>query len=312
MSIQKLSASCSKKCLNQLLVTYTEWMIDYRNLSTKTVKWHRQYIILFLNWLNIRHRRTKLATLSYDKVEAFYLGYCSNHGTASCGQMRTALRFFLRFCFTKRCIRRDLSIAVPNIRVYSLTTVPRTITEKDIDQMLSNIDRNKRKGLRDYAIIQLLRNYGVRAQQIRTLCLNDVNWRKNEIYFRGVKYGKDIRLPLIPDAGESLLDYLRHGRPKCIFPEMFLTVMSPIGPIKTTPCISDMINQRAHAAGLKYTRVGPHMFRHTFATRMLQQKHSLKTIADMLGHRSIKTTFIYTKVDFQNLNQVALEWPEEK
>ena len=54
------------------------------------------------------------------------------------------------------------------------------------------------------------------------------------------------------------------------------------------------------------------MLRHAFATRMLQQKHSLKAIADMLGHRFIKTTFTYTKVDFQNLNQVALEWPEEK
>jgi len=311
MLSQELSASCTQGHAGELLATYTEWMINYRNLSMETVSKHRRYLMLFLSWLNIRRRRAKLTTLSYDKVEAFYLDYCSNHGIASCGQMRSVLRVFLRFCFTKGYVRRDLSIAVPNIRVYRLATIPHGISEEDIDRMLCCIDRNTRKGLRDYAIIQLLRNYGVRSKQIRTLCLNDINWRKNEIYFRRMKYGKDVHLPLTPDVAESLLDYLQRGRPKCTFPEVFLTVMSPLGPIKTPPGISDIINRRACAAGLKHTRVGPHMFRHAFATRMLQQKHTLKTIADMLGHRCIETTFIYTKVDFQNLNQVALEWPEE-
>ena len=54
-----------------------------------------------------------------------------------------------------------------------------------------------------------------------------------------------------------------------------------------------------------------HVFRHGFATRMLEQGHSLKAIADVLGHRHLQTTFIYTKVDFNVLKQVALEWPEE-
>lgn len=311
MLSQELFVSCSQGHADGLLAEYIEWMINYRNSSMETLRRHRRYLILFLNWLNIKRRRAKLTALSYDKVEAFYLDYCSNHGIASCGQIRSVLRVFLRFCFAKEYVRRDLSIAVPTIRVYRLATIPHVISEEDIDCMLRCIDRNTRGGLRDYAIIQLLRHYGVRSKQIRTLCLNDINWRKNEIYFCRMKYGKDVHLPLIPDVGEALLDYLQHGRPKCTFPEVFLTVISPIGPIKTPPGISDIINRRACAARLKHTRVGPHMFRHAFATRMLQQKHTLKSIADMLGHRRIQSTYIYTKVDFQNLNQVALEWPEE-
>jgi len=314
MLSQESSTSCSKGHVAKLLAEYTEWMINYRNSSIETVKKHHLYLMLFLNWLNIRIRlkRPKLATLSHDKVEAFYLGYCSNHKSGSCEQMRSVLRVFLRFCFAKGYVTRDLSIAVPTIRTYRLATIPRAISEDDIDCMLRCIDRKTRAGLRDYAIIQLLRNYGVRSKQIRTLCLNDINWRNDEIHFCSMKYGKEVSLPLIPDVGEALLDYLQHGRPECTFPEVFLTLISPVGPIKTPPGFFCIINRRACAAGLKYTRVGPHMFRHAFATRMLQQKNTLKSIADMLGHRCIQTTYIYTKVDFQNLNQVALEWPEER
>ncbi|MCP4319386.1 MAG: tyrosine-type recombinase/integrase, partial [Hyphomicrobiales bacterium] len=66
------------------------------------------------------------------------------------------------------------------------------------------------------------------------------------------------------------------------------------------------------SAGLKVARCGSHAFRHGFATRMLAGGHSLKSIADMLGHRCIQTTEVYTKVDFQTLNQVPLDWPEGK
>jgi site-specific recombinase XerD len=55
---------------------------------------------------------------------------------------------------------------------------------------------------------------------------------------------------------------------------------------------------------------GPHAFRHGFATRMLRHGQSMKTIADLLGHRNINSTFIYTKVDFQALVQLPLDWPE--
>ena len=117
---------------------------------------------------------------------------------------------------------------------------------------------------------------------------------------------------MVADVAEALLDYLQHGRPKCTFPEVFLSTKSPFRPINHPSQLSRIINRCASAAGLKYERVGPHMFRHAFATKMLQQKNTLKSIADMLGHRCLQTTYIYTKVDFQNLSQVALEWPEER
>jgi site-specific recombinase XerD len=63
-------------------------------------------------------------------------------------------------------------------------------------------------------------------------------------------------------------------------------------------------------AGVSRSKVSSHAFRHGLATRLLQQGQTIKTIADLLGHRNINTTFIYTKVDVKTLRQVSLEWPE--
>lgn len=295
-----------------LLDDYAKWMVYHRNSSTVSVKKHHRYLTLFLTWLDTKNSRMKLALLSHDKVEKFYLDYCFDHGAASREQMRAILRVFLRFCFSKKYIKQDLSIAVPTIRTYRLATIPHGISEEDIDRILSRIDRHTKAGLRDYAIIQLLRIYGVRSKQIRTLCLNDINWRENEIYFKCMKHGKDVRLPLTQDVGKALLDYLQHGRPQCEFPEVFLHAQPPFRPFTNPSHISEIVNQCARNAGLSHNRVGPHMFRHAFATRMLQKKQTLKSIADMMGHRRLQTTYIYTKVDFQSLNLVALEWPEER
>jgi site-specific recombinase XerD len=65
---------------------------------------------------------------------------------------------------------------------------------------------------------------------------------------------------------------------------------------------------RLKSMGLGNGPRGPHGFRHAFASRLLDNGHSIKTIADMLGHRDINSTFIYTKVDFRTLEQVPLDW----
>jgi site-specific recombinase XerD len=75
--------------------------------------------------------------------------------------------------------------------------------------------------------------------------------------------------------------------------------------------LSAIVERHLRAAGIEFSSKGAHVFRHCFATRMLHQGHSLKAIADILGHRHLGTTFIYTKVNFNVLKQVALGWPQE-
>jgi len=296
---------------NAAVVGYTKWLVEYRNTSEVTIKKQLRYLSVFLDWLAHRQHTNALSQLSHDHVETFFLHYSSTHGAASREQMQSMLRLFLRFCFS-RGYTRDLSGAIPTLRSFTLTTVPRAIGEEDIRRILGHINRATPAGLRDYAIIQMLREYGVRSKQVRILRLRDVDWRRSEIDFPVMKYGKSVRLPLTPVVGESLLDYLEHGRPPSSDQEIFLSVMPPFGPLRQPAAISNIISRRASAAGVTSHTVGPHSFRHAFATRMLEEGQSLKAIADLLGHRRLQTTFIYTKVDFQSLSVVALEWPEGK
>ena len=111
--------------------------------------------------------------------------------------------------------------------------------------------------------------------------------------------------------GEGLLDYLQHARPTTPHGHVFLTCRAPYHPLPNSSTLSRIVKARMQAAGVDLPSQGAHAFRHAFATRMLRDGHGLKAIADVLGHRHLSTTFIYTKVDFQALTQVPLEWPEE-
>jgi len=221
------------------------------------------------------------------------------------------LRTFFRFCFSQGYIERDLSHAIPTLRTYKLDRLPRGITDEEAQLILSNINRQTETGRRDYAIIQILYTYGIRGGQVRALLLDNIDWNQSHIRFAPLKHGKEVLQPLTDDVGESILDYLQHSRPKMAYPHVFLTIRAPYRPLQYSTTLSEIIRRNMRDAGITSAVSGAHVFRHCFASRMLKQGHSLKSIADMIGHRCIHTTFIYTKVDFQALNPVALEWPEE-
>jgi integrase len=225
--------------------------------------------------------------------------------------MQSALRTFLRFSLHQGYIDRPLDLAVPTLRTYKLSTVPRGLTDTEAQRILRCINRKSRVGRRDYAILQLLYTYGVRGGQVRALQMEDIDWEHNHILFKASKHGKDSRLPLTAETGESLLDYLQHSRPSSSFPHVFLTCRAPYHPLPHSSSLSAIVERHIRAAGIELCSKGAHAFRHCFATRMLHKGHSLKAIADVLGHRHLSTTFIYTKVDFNALEQVALEWPQE-
>jgi len=295
-----------------LLNEYLKWMINIRNSSEETLRSHCYYLIQFLKQFGVNSILKKLSSLSPEEVQTIFLDYSKDHGQSARLSMKSALCTFFRFCLARGYITCDLARAVPTLRTYKLSTLPRSIEEKDAQHVLSNIDRSIDSGKRDYAIIQMLYTYGVRGGQVRKLRFNDINWEQSKIRFPVLKHGKECILPLTDDVGESLLDYLQHSRPDKPYSEVFLTAIPPYIPLLDSRILSKIIARRMRAVGIKSPTLGAHVFRHSFASRMLKHGYPLKSIADMMGHRWITSTFIYTKVDFQTLNQVPLEWPEEK
>ncbi len=294
-----------------LLDAYLAWMAHYQHAAAGTLELRAQYLTPFLRWLGLQATPQGLATLAPDDIEAFFLAYASMAGRAARRSMQAALRTFFRFCLYQGYVHAPLDLAVPTLRTYKLATVPRGLTDAQAQQVLHGVNRKTFVGRRDYAILQLLFTYGVRGCQVRALRLEEIDWARNQILFEPAKGGKASLLPLTPEVGESLLDYVQNSRVPSPYPQVFLTTRAPYHPLPHSSTLAAIVDRSIRAAGIDIPHKGAHVFRHAFATRMLKDGHPLKAVADVLGHRYLGTTFIYTKVDFNSLQQVALEWPQE-
>lgn len=293
-----------------VLAAYEHWLRAVRGNGEQTVAQRRHYLLPFLESLGDLACFESLACLDTEKVRKY-----ASHRTAKSGKsvrknLFTTLRTFLQFCFCAGYLKHDLRSAVPSVRSYTLCDTPRGVSNEQAKTVLEAIDLEGRTGKRDYAIAQLLYTYGVRGGQVRALRLEDIDWRNDRILFRPMKRGKRCLLPLTDSVGEALEAYLRHSRPQSPYQEVFLTSLAPFHPMRDSSVLSAVASRWINHAGIETDNKGTHAFRHCFASRMVNCGHSLKAVADILGHRLLASTFIYTKVDFRNLEKVAMEWPE--
>jgi len=295
----------------ELLDDYLEWLRHYQHAADGTLEVRAGSITRFLQWLGPQATAQGLGRLTPERIETFFLSYAQAMGRSARRSMQSALRTFLRFCLHQGYVQHPLDRAVPILRTYKLSTVPRGLSEEQAQRVIQSVDCSTNTGLRDYAILQLLHTYGVRGGQVRALRMENIHWARNQILFRASKNGKDSLLPLSAEVGQSLLDYLRQARPRCSYPQVFITCRAPYHPLPHSSSLSAIVDRYIRAAGINVPSRGAHAFRHGFATRMVDKGHSLKAVADVLGHRHLNTTFIYTKVDLNTLKQVALDWPEE-
>ena len=294
-----------------LLEAYLAWMEEVRQSAPATLILRRRRVRHFLRWLGPQATLEGLGSLGRESVEQFFLDYAEGKGESVRRCMKAGLSTFLQFALDRGLIDRPLHHAIPSFRCYSLARPPRALTPDQAQSVLEAVERDTPLGLRDYAILQLLHTYGVRAGQVVGLRLDDLDWARDRVVFRAHKRGKQSVLPLMAPVGESLVAYLKHGRAQSVHPQVFLACHAPYPPLTDSDAVSMVVKRRLRAVGLDEAGLGARAFRHGLATQKLAEGHSLKEIADVFGHRHINSTFVYTQVDFQALRPVALAWPEE-
>lgn len=239
-----------------------------------------------------------------DGIERFLTDYSKDHGRGACRSMQAAMRLVLRFTAEHGWTSSDLTRVVPSMRSYQLSGLPRGLSGHEITRLLSHLDS---ASARNRAIVHLLATYGARRQQVSALRLQDIDWQACSLTFVAHKGGKTVTHTLTPLVAESLATYLRHERPAANTDAVFLREFSPHLRVSPT-CVTEIVRRLMVRAGLPPR--GPHALRHAFATRLLAAGQSVKTIADLLGHRSLSSVGIYAKVDYARLLEVAREWPE--
>ncbi len=289
-----------------LLLEYVKWLRVDRGCTAGTIELRTRSIQSFLE--DLGSLATQCDSWTAERVTTFFLRYAQAVGPSARRQMQAALRTFLRFCRQRGHINHCLDLAVPSLRSYRLSSVPRGLSDAQALAVLECIDQKTAIGCRDYAMLLLLYTYGVRGGQVRELRMEDLDWACDRIRFRALKHGKETVLPLTKKVGLGLYQYLEQ-RPPRSYRRLFLSTRAPFVPLARSSCLSNRVATYVDRAGIKHGPRGSHVFRHGFATRKLAEGHTLKAIADVLGHRHLDTTFIYTKVDFTQLEQAALPWP---
>ena len=226
-------------------------MIAFRGLARATILCRRNEARCFLGWLGERATREELSSLTLHDVDAYMKHWASSLRRISLKDVAGKMRSFLRWLHMAERTPRDLSRTVIASSIYAHEGIPCAIGAEDVRRVLAVAqDGHTAKGLRDYAILTLLSSYGVRAGEIVALRLNDVDWRKETVRICHSKTGATTHLPLLPEAGEAVLQYLQKSRPKTHFRELFLRSKAPYRPFTGGGALHGLVHIRLKAAGV--------------------------------------------------------------
>ena len=139
------------------------------------------------------------------------------------------IRQFLRYLFLRNLLTQNISQTLPPVHVTRQAKIPSVWDKELIDKLLSAVDRSSPKGKRDYAMLLLACRLGLRIGDIRDLTLDQINWEASEtISLIQSKTQRPLTLPLINEVGNALIDYIKYGRPKTNYRQIFLRLKPPL------------------------------------------------------------------------------------
>lgn len=241
-----------------------------------------------------------------------YVKTWAGYAHTTIGHNICCIRTFLRFLLETGEIQTDFAARIPTVQVRKQTRIPSVGTKDELQKLIAVIDRGSPIGKRNYAIILLACYLGMRGSDIKNLKKEDLHWEEKKLIFIQSKTKVPLSLPLTPEVGWAVIEYLRYGRPNIDSPYLFVKHMAPYGPLATGDNLWGMIKrymQLAHLPTLQKKR-GLHSLRHTMASMLLEKDTPLSTISDFLGHVDTNSTAVYLKVGIQKLKECALTFEE--
>lgn len=223
------------------------------------------------------------------------------------GGMRSTLfgiRTFLRFSYETGITADDFCKALPEF-VCPRKKFHEGFSSDELERLLSQPDTTSAVGKRDYAMMVLAAQSGLRFCDIIRLTFDSINWRTREITVVQHKTGQPIVIPLEPETGNAIADYLLNGRPKSSLLQIFLCHTGAVRALKSQTG-STIVSKYMRNAGILSGHRGFHSFRRTFATNLLQNEVPIDLIQQMLGQTHIDSAKPYLSIDEKGLKMCAL------
>ena len=294
--------------LQTLKLEYEDYLRNQRGLSEKSIYDCWRFADRFLHF-RFKGRRPDLSKITPADIARFMQHLVSRGKPFRDKTPPTHLRNFFRFLFKSGKTNVNLTPSVPRIAQKYASTLPRHLLPEQVETLIAATKADTAAGRRNYAMVLLMARLGLRAAEVITIQIDDIDWRAGELLVRGKGQLHD-RLPLPKDVGEALSNYIRQDRVTASR-VLFVSHRAPHKPFIDSQVISEVLKKAFERTKLKPpTRyVGSHILRHSLATDMVRRGASLAEIGDVLRHRSRASTMIYAKLDVEGLRSVVQDWP---
>ncbi len=291
----------------QDLEDFKSYIIAEKNFSKHTAKAYCSDILSFLVWMD----EQSCEDINFSKVRE-YLHFIQkfNYKKTTIARKIASLRTFYKYLYRERKVDSNPAMNLTNPK--RPKSLPKFLTPDEVEQILNNTKIETPAGYRNRTILELLWATGMRISELSGLNFGDLNLEHNEIRVFGK--GSKERIILVTDRAKSFLErYIESARdliPKG-FPVPDKSENSPVfinntGYRLQTRTVRNVINEVVEKINLP-KHVTPHMFRHSFATHLIENGADLRVVQELLGHASISNTQIYTHVSTQHLKDVYNE-----
>ncbi len=289
------------------LEDFKSYILVERNFSKHTAKAYCSDILSFLVWMD----ETSCEDVNFSKVRE-YIHFIQkfNYKKTTLARKIASIRTFYKFLYRERKVDSNpaMNLNLPK-RPKSL---PKFLSQNEVEQILNNVKIDTPAGYRNRAILELLWATGMRVSELSGLNFGDLNLVNNEIRVFGK--GAKERIILVSDRAKTYLERYIQGARSLVAKGYRVeepTESSPVfinntGYRLQTKTIRNVINDIVEKIELP-KKVTPHVFRHSFATHLIENGADLRVVQELLGHASISNTQIYTHISMQHLKEVYNE-----
>lgn len=285
---------------------FKAYILIERNFSEHTAKAYCTDVLDFLIWLD----EDSCEEVSFQKIRD-YLHFIQKfqYKKSTLARKISSLRTFYKYLFREK--RVDSNPASNIISPKKPRNLPKFLSSYEIEQILNNVEIDTPAGFRNKAILELLWATGMRISELSGLNFEDLNLEENEIRVFGK--GAKERIILVSDRAKTYLKrYIESARPLIAKGyEVTSNNQDPVFINNTgfrlqSRTVRNAINDIVEKINLP-KHVTPHVFRHSFATHLIENGADLRVVQELLGHASISNTQIYTHVSSQHLKEVYNE-----
>jgi len=287
----------------------SEFILHKKELRTShhTLRSYNRYLFQFNNYCVEKNLR-KINEVDLGLIVS-YIRDISRRKGYPVGMVLSVIRTFIKHLGDQKIISDNFHDKIPKHRRIDQPKLPSTYTKKEINKLLESVERFSATGKRNYAVILMAARLGLRASDIACLKFENLHWDTSAIKLIQVKTGRELILPLLPDVGNAIIDYIKYGRPESEEPFIFLTQKPPYNRFESSNVVTHIVQRAFVKAGLatKERRFGPHALRHTLGFRMLEESTVLPVISEVLGHKNTETTRYYLRIDLQSMKQCMLD-----